>query len=502
MTEREVNHNVERLKVKIKYLEKDNKDLQLDLDDLEATLQINKSIISSLVDARTDIDEGTVKIMKKLQQEVDQANSRADRLQAERDEIKAQLLVSDQVSKNVKSREEELSSHYDLEIQRLVEQVEKKEYTLQLLEQRLFDCEKFLRKWGRDDPFIRDQLKYLKINPDLRKKKITNVVEENRLLKEQLKESLDEIEELHKKVTELSKNPNDTTFLKNSIIHDRSKIDMFMANEMFGDDNFGPIPEVSRGEEIMNLATQTSSKQKETTDRKERKHKKNRKNIEKELEAYESSTYNKIMLDVNKIKSLKEAYPEEYKAKLEANQDMLQKNFKTLKKEMDSIKQENIRLKDLIEVYKNNYEKVNHAYAKSKTKVEQLEKQLGNLRDAISENDDSMFDRASSKPSIDRVQSNIANTIKTINDTMEKHKGNKLIAQTLNELSSIDFGPDDLPKDFKAFAADTFEDHKDNEVIHNNLIKKSIVGQKSVKLGTRVSKIVDYEEKVRKKDLL
>ena len=93
-TEREVNSDVARLASKVKYLEKDNKDLQLDLDDLEATLQINKSIISSLVDARTDIDEGTVKIMKKLQQEVDQANSRADRLQAERDEIKAQLLVS------------------------------------------------------------------------------------------------------------------------------------------------------------------------------------------------------------------------------------------------------------------------------------------------------------------------------------------------------------------------------------------------------------------------
>ena len=102
------------------------------------------------------------------------------------------------MAKNIKTKEEEIASSYEIEVSRLSEQVEKKEYTLQLLEQRLFDCEKFLRKWGREDPFIREQLKLLKINPDLKKKKIINVVEENTILKAQLKESLDEIENLHK----------------------------------------------------------------------------------------------------------------------------------------------------------------------------------------------------------------------------------------------------------------------------------------------------------------
>ena len=46
VTERAANLNYERLKMKIKYLEKDNKDLQMDLDDVEATLQINKNIIN------------------------------------------------------------------------------------------------------------------------------------------------------------------------------------------------------------------------------------------------------------------------------------------------------------------------------------------------------------------------------------------------------------------------------------------------------------------------
>ena len=156
--------------MKIKYLEKDNKDLQMDLDDVEATLRINKNIINSLVDARDDINDENKAFISKFQKEMEIVNNRWSRLTAERDEIKAQLLIAEQLSKNVKSKEDEIKNHYEIEAQRLVEQVEKKEYTLQLLEQRLFDWEKFLRKWGRDDPFIREQLKYLKINPDLKKK--------------------------------------------------------------------------------------------------------------------------------------------------------------------------------------------------------------------------------------------------------------------------------------------------------------------------------------------
>jgi chromosome segregation ATPase len=93
---------------------------------------------------------------------------------------------------------------FELEKEELREQLEKKEFTLQLLEQRLFDVELFLRKWGREDANVREQLTALKINPDLRKKKITNVVEENRLLKVQLKETMDEVEDLRQKLEDHS----------------------------------------------------------------------------------------------------------------------------------------------------------------------------------------------------------------------------------------------------------------------------------------------------------
>ena len=43
--------------MKIWYLEKDNKDLEMDLDDVDATLSINKNLINALVDSRKDFNQ-------------------------------------------------------------------------------------------------------------------------------------------------------------------------------------------------------------------------------------------------------------------------------------------------------------------------------------------------------------------------------------------------------------------------------------------------------------
>ena len=68
------------------------------------------------------------------------------------------MLVFDQIQMNHELKEKELAQHFEYEKIEIVEQLEKKEYTLQLLEQRLFDVESFLWKMGREDPAIRDQL--------------------------------------------------------------------------------------------------------------------------------------------------------------------------------------------------------------------------------------------------------------------------------------------------------------------------------------------------------
>ena len=120
-------------------------------------------------------------------------------------------MIQSQIQSNLGEKESDLNSALEIEMVDLRESLEKKEFTLQLLEQRLFDCELFLRRWGREDPIIREQLVALKINPDLKKKKITNTVEENKILKEQLKKALDEIDDLNNRHQRLLTVQNEST---------------------------------------------------------------------------------------------------------------------------------------------------------------------------------------------------------------------------------------------------------------------------------------------------
>ena len=63
---------------------------------------------------------------------------------ADRDRLKAELLVKDQVRNSGRVVEDEVVTNYEIEISWLADALEKKEYTLQLLETRLHKCEAFL----------------------------------------------------------------------------------------------------------------------------------------------------------------------------------------------------------------------------------------------------------------------------------------------------------------------------------------------------------------------
>ena len=147
-------NNTDQLALRVKYLEKDNKDLEMDLEDVDATLQINKSIINSLVDARQDWTQAYKSTIQGFQSEIAKLEERLKRYTDEREALKAKLLMQDQIRSNFEAKEKEIAHGFELEHTELREQLEKKEFTLQLLEQRLFDVELFLRKWGREDANI------------------------------------------------------------------------------------------------------------------------------------------------------------------------------------------------------------------------------------------------------------------------------------------------------------------------------------------------------------
>lgn len=118
-----------------------------------------------------------------MQIEVDLISKRNARLEKEKNELKDEMLMLKQLNGELEGKIEEMNIAHDWEIARLVDQNDRKEYALQFLEQRLVELESYLRELAQADDEIREQLQYFKVNPDLKKKKITSVVEENSILK-------------------------------------------------------------------------------------------------------------------------------------------------------------------------------------------------------------------------------------------------------------------------------------------------------------------------------
>ena len=135
-----------------------------------------------------------------LKMENDKLLESNKKLSNQRNELKDELLLSQRVNKEIASSNEAEIERLFEENEHLVDQNERKEYILQILEQRLVELEKFLRSLGREDPEVREQLKLLKVNPDLNPFKITNVIEQNNDLKRQLKEACDRIAKLEEEL--------------------------------------------------------------------------------------------------------------------------------------------------------------------------------------------------------------------------------------------------------------------------------------------------------------
>jgi hypothetical protein len=212
----------------------------------------------------------------------------------QRNQIKDEVLVAKQMLEENEVKIDELQMAHDLELHRLIELNERKEYSLQFLEQRLVDIEHFLRNWGQKDPYIRDQLKIIKVNPDLKKIRITSVVEENDILKKQLKEAYDKIEMIEGKEECLTRRPSTQSNFR----------------DHHTDLRFDQSPQIPK------LDFSKLGKQVEFTMTQELK--------EKDEE--------RKFVDNKKFKVLAEKFPEEYQSKLEANIEILQEEVKELEK--------------------------------------------------------------------------------------------------------------------------------------------------------------------------
>ena len=97
-------------------------------------MKINKDIIQSILKGDAKFDAKIEYALAQMSQENELWESRVKNLTAERDQLTAEFLLQQQIISNGKDKEDDIAKIYKEEIDELKENLERKEYLLQLVE--------------------------------------------------------------------------------------------------------------------------------------------------------------------------------------------------------------------------------------------------------------------------------------------------------------------------------------------------------------------------------
>lgn len=92
------------------------------------------------------------------------------------------MLILEQIVENTKDKEDDVAEMFKDDIEELKENLERKEYLLQVNEQRYSEFEKILMELAENDNSVKKRLADLNVIP--KDRKISNVILENNTLKE------------------------------------------------------------------------------------------------------------------------------------------------------------------------------------------------------------------------------------------------------------------------------------------------------------------------------
>ena len=120
--------------MKIMYLENENKNLITMIEDLQTTLKINKGIIKNLVDQKKGVNQVIEYTFNQLSHENELLEGKMKRVVEERDSLHARMLILQQIVEDTKDKEDDVAEMFKDEIEELKENLERKEYLLQVNE--------------------------------------------------------------------------------------------------------------------------------------------------------------------------------------------------------------------------------------------------------------------------------------------------------------------------------------------------------------------------------
>eukprot|EP00826_Nyctotherus_ovalis_P062120 TRINITY_DN8932_c0_g1_i14.p1 TRINITY_DN8932_c0_g1~~TRINITY_DN8932_c0_g1_i14.p1 ORF type:complete len:370 (+),score=98.63 TRINITY_DN8932_c0_g1_i14:239-1348(+) len=180
------NSAASRRQLKGVFLENDKEQVRRYIEDLEKTIKLNKGIITDLLSTNKS-SSMHMKAIEKLNTENSTLQAKVKELIRERDEAQARVLVCEQMIAEFSGREKAIEAHYEELAEEIRDQLNVKEYILQLYERRFRKTIKLLQQYEGKDIQAHALLKELVRENDERRA-VTNVLDENEELLNKTKE--------------------------------------------------------------------------------------------------------------------------------------------------------------------------------------------------------------------------------------------------------------------------------------------------------------------------
>ncbi|CDW73387.1 UNKNOWN [Stylonychia lemnae] len=317
--------------LQIKFLESENSNLKRQIQDQDQNLRINKDMLSIILG---DLPEREKQLLEKMNQENQNLIELKKQVQKEHDDIAANLFIQQQIIEDLKSKEDEQNNLNEENIKNLQDKLEKKEYALQVCELKIYHYEKYLQRKALTETEGRSLLfKFQQDDPKEAPVKISNVVEDNMNLKQELKEAFQEVNRLQKQTQELSERIID--------LEDQLK----QAKE-----NTTSVPNSKPTEDQeMSIFDQTN---------------------------VSSANFDQD-INLDKLKRMEKYFPQEYQNRLELLLVDMEKQLKASKKERKFLKNENIILKESNDSNQYVIQQLNLALNKATSRIKALEDKMG-----------------------------------------------------------------------------------------------------------------------------
>ena len=238
-----------RASIRGSFMQKSNDLRERDYKDLDKTLKINKDLIATLIKS-TDKSANPMKdALAKLNEENGFLMNQIKTIKKQRDDYHGKYFLSEQIIEELKEKNKEELAEHKAKVAELLEELNQKEYVAQFVQYRYNKTEAMLKKCAMKDHEVTAFLK--EMNVDLRAnagKRISTVVEETKLMMNELAKAQKRIQQLESTKRE----PNEPTHKKLGFKNELSSSSNFKKATQASDYNSVQMEELFTANEQLN----------------------------------------------------------------------------------------------------------------------------------------------------------------------------------------------------------------------------------------------------------